>query len=193
MPSTLWAADWTAGNLVFSDELGGFNLLSVSGTGTITDPIVVVEEMTDIGRAALIIRGSKDPQHRVIPITGRAFAIIKIVINRSRRVWAGFDLELREVLDTPSPHHDGLSFDQSGSFGGNPFRSDSFTISHRVAEPYDWVRFRSGSVDPGAAVRFNFYITDPTPVPEFYLLQEPRLLIARDRPSTERLAVAAAQ
>jgi hypothetical protein len=36
------------------------------------------------------------------------------------------------------------------------------------------VRFQSGSVDPGAQVRFRFFITNPTPVPEFYLLQEPR-------------------
>ena len=48
---------FTAGGLTFSDELGGFRLISVSGTGTSADPIVIVEEVTDVGPAILVIRG----------------------------------------------------------------------------------------------------------------------------------------
>ena len=40
------------------------------------------------------------------------------------------------------------------------------------------MRFELGSVDPGAQARFRFFITDPAPVKEFYLLQEPQLLMA---------------
>ncbi len=105
-------------------------------------------------------------------------AVIKIVINRTGRVWTGFDLELQEVPKQPSPYEDGLSFDQLGSFSGERFESDSFTNARRVSEPYDRVQYHGGAVDPGQAVRFNFYITDPTPKPEFFLLQEPQLLIA---------------
>jgi hypothetical protein len=68
------------------------------------------------------------------------------------------------------------------------FRSDSFAVSRQVFEPYDRVRFQDGSVDPGATVRFRFFITDPTPVPEFYLLQDPQVLMARRWPPSPSLA-----
>lgn len=48
----------TAG-LYFSDELGGFRLISVSGSGSTSDPIVVVEEITELGPAVLVIRGTQ--------------------------------------------------------------------------------------------------------------------------------------
>ena len=50
------------------------------------------------------------------------------------------------------------------------------------------LRFQDGSVDPGATVRFRFFVTDPTPVPEFYLLQDPQLLMARRWPPFRTLA-----
>ncbi len=40
------------------------------------------------------------------------------------------------------------------------------------------MRIRSGTVDPGDVVRFNFDITDPASKLEFFLLQEPRPLLA---------------
>ena len=39
------AAEFAAGEFIFSDELGGFRILSVSGTGTPSDPIVLEEEI----------------------------------------------------------------------------------------------------------------------------------------------------
>ncbi len=104
-------------------------------------------------------------------------AVIKIVLNGSRRVWGGFDLELQQELGSPSPYGDGLSFDQLGGFGAR-LHSDRFAANRQIYEPYDRVRFEIGSVDPGAQARFRFFITDPTPVEEFYLLQEPKLLMA---------------
>ena len=175
------AETYTAGGLTFSDELGGFRLIAASGAGTIADPIVVVEEITQVGPAVLVVRGAQLIQQQGQPATTMSFihlAIIKIVINGTGRVWTGFDLELQEIPKQPSPYEDGLSFDQLGSFAGERFQSDGFTNARRVSEPYDRVRFHGGAVDPGQTVRFNFYITDPTPKPKFFLLQEPQLLIA---------------
>jgi hypothetical protein len=180
-PASAWAKVWAAGGLTFSDELGGFRLISVSGRGSIEDPIVIVEELTGIDPAVLVIRGLQDPAREGDVIAGRPIlylAMIKIVLNRSRRVWGGFDLELQQELGTPSPYGDGLSFDQTGGFGAR-LHSDRFATNRQIFEPYDRVRFELGSVDPGAQARFRFFITDPTPVSEFYLLQEPRLLMAR--------------
>ncbi len=184
--AVLWAGSsqadtYTAAGLSFSDELGGFRLISASGAGTIADPIVVVEEITQVGPAVLVVRGAQLIQHQDQPAMTMSFihlAVIKIVINGTGRVWTGFDLELQEVPKQPSPYEDGLSFDQLGSFSGERFESDSFTNARRVSETYDRVRYHGGAVDPGQVVRFNFYITDPTPKPKFFLLQEPQLLIA---------------
>ncbi len=190
-PDRAEAETFTAAGLSFSDELGGFRLISVSGTGTIADPIVVVEEFTQVGPAVLVVRGAQLIKHHNHPATPAGFihlAIIKIVINSTRRVWTGFDLELQERPKQPSPYEDGLSFDQMGSFAGEPFQSDSFVNALRQSEPYDRVRFHDGAVDPGDAVRFNFYITDLTPKPKFFLLQEPQLLISRRPGSARQLA-----
>ncbi len=184
--AVLWAGSsqadtYNAAGLSFSDELGGFRLISASGAGTVADPIVVVEEITQVGPAVLVVRGAQLIQHQDQPAMTMSFihlAVIKIVINGTGRVWTGFDLELQEVPKQPSPYEDGLSFDQLGSFSGERFESDSFTNARRVSEPYDRVRYHGGAVDPGQVVRFNFYITDPTPKPKFFLLQEPQLLIA---------------
>ncbi len=180
-PGDLFADSYTAAGLTFSDELGGFRLLSVSGTGTLADPIIVVEEITRVGAAILTVRGSQIRESTgpsILPAPIINLAVVKIVINGSRRVWTGFDMELQTVANRPSPYEDGLSFDQMGSFDGAPFRSDSFADARRISEPYDRVRFASGSVDPGKAGRFTLYITDPTPKAEFFLLQEPLLLLA---------------
>ncbi len=185
------AEDFTAGGLRFSDELGGFRLISVTGSGSASDPIVVVEEITQVGPAVLVVRGQQMIAMKDAPARKAAFvnlAVIKVVINGTHRVWAGFDLELQEELNKPSPYEDGLSFDQLGSFSDQPFNSDSFSLTRRMPEPYDRVQFYDGSVDPGAAVRFNLFITDPTPASEFYLLQEPHLIIAGDPEATVRLA-----
>jgi hypothetical protein len=185
------AEDFTAGGLRFSDELGGFRLISVTGSGTASDPIVVVEEITQVGPAVLTIRGQQMIPMGDAPARKAAFvnlAVIKVVINGTHRAWTGFDLELQEELKKPSPYEDGLSFDQLGSFSDEPFASDSFSLTRRMPEPYDRVQFYDGSVDPGAAVRFNLFITDPTPASVFYLLQEPLLIIARGPEAAVRLA-----
>jgi hypothetical protein len=172
--TTSGAGELFAGHYSFSDELGGFRLLEASGTGTPDDPIIVVEELTSVDPVTLVIRrhniASLDPRRSQLNLT-------KKVVNRSERIWAGFEVELQEILEKPSNYEDGLSFKQ---FAAKPadVGSDSFTLNDRRFEPYDRITFQGGSVDPGATVHFRLTITDPTPVAEFYLLQDPNLLSA---------------
>ena len=61
-PASPRAETWAAGSLTFSDELGGFKLLSVTGSGSFLDPIVIVEEIMDVGPAVLVIRRRERPR-----------------------------------------------------------------------------------------------------------------------------------
>ncbi len=100
------AAEFFAGGYSFSDELGGFRLLSASGIGTFDDPVVLVEELPSIDPIILVIR-RHDTRPGQMQLT-----LVKKVFNRSRRVWAGFEVELQEILHKPSVYSDGLSFKQ---------------------------------------------------------------------------------
>jgi hypothetical protein len=179
----------SAGGLTFSDERGGFRLIAASGTGTQADPLVLVEELTQMGPAILVIRGFKtrgqgDPDRPIQALSSGSLVITKVVLNGSQRVWTGFDLELREIVDTPSPYGDGLSFDQMDTFA-RTFGSDRFQNIRKLTEPYDLLDFDQGSVDPGTWVRFSFAITDPTPRQEFFLVQEPKLLLSQGPMDTQ--------
>ncbi|SLN37905.1 hypothetical protein [Oceanibacterium hippocampi] len=174
----------TRDGLTFSDELGGFRILSLSGIGSLEDPFVLVEEMTTLGEIALVIRGlasrSQLRPNRFSSITFAGFHLVKVVINRSGREWASYEHELREDLAEPSSYGDGLSFDQPKT-GPRPFESDRFQRSHEVTEPADLVRFDSGRVAVGEAATFRYVITDASPLDRFYLLQRPAWPIAARR------------
>ena len=104
--------------------------------------------------------------------------MVKIVINGSGRDWGAFDIELREEPRTPSDYRDGLSFGQM--YGTNrKVESDRFEGWRQLDEPIDRITFFSGEIRQKEAGRFGFLITDPTPAARFYLLQEPRLVLAR--------------
>ncbi|MEE9587221.1 MAG: hypothetical protein V3V97_04265 [Hyphomicrobiaceae bacterium] len=181
------AKSLSTGHLTFSDELGGFELVSVSGVGTKVDPIIVVERMRTLDPTLLVIRRSrrkKAPGQTMLRDPIRV-VVVKIVINATGRVWGGYDLELQEQRGKPSVYRDGLSFDQLSSFRDVELESDRFEKSTWKAEPYDRIRFRQGSVDPNFAVRLNFAITDITPVPEFYLLQQPLFLTVQAYPNLQ--------
>lgn len=170
------AAEFRAGDYSFSDELGGFRLLSASGVGTPENPVVIVEELPGIDPVILVIRRHMLPRDDLAPSQAQ-LTLVKHVVNASERVWAGFEIELQEILKKPSVYSDGLSFKQ---FAANPddVASGSFTHNDRRFEPYDRILFQNGAVDPGATAWFRVTITDPTPVSEFYLLQDPNLLSA---------------
>ena len=170
------AAEFFAGGYSFSDELGGFRLLSASGHGSATEPVVVVEEIDEAASITLVIR-----RHASGPGARRpSFAplnLVKVVANRSRLAWAGFEVELQEIAGKPSTYGDGLSFNQ---FAAKPpdVGSDAFADSNRLFEPADRILFENGFVDPEATAQFKFTITDPTPTAMFYLVQDPKLLSA---------------
>jgi hypothetical protein len=173
------AGAMTSGGLTFSDELGGFTILDVSGTGTIADPFVVVEEITGPEEAVLVIRGlSAAFGNRVGTLHLAGFALKKIVVNRTDSDWNLFEMELRERLDQHSTYGDGLSFGQASSVG-RPFTSSVFTANNEIDEPYDSVAFRDGVVHQGDTVTFSLIITDTSPVSPFLLLQQPTHVVAQ--------------
>jgi hypothetical protein len=169
------AAELAAGGFSFSDELGGFRLISASGAGTPGDPIVLIEEIEEAAPVTLVIRHGAGSGFSRPPLT--RLTLVKIVVNRSRRVWGGFEVELQETLRQPSVYDDGLSFNQVGARPPDA-GSDSFADNNRLFEPYDRIRFQNGHVDPEGRAEFRVTITDPTPIPEFYLVQDPQLLSA---------------
>lgn len=166
-----------AGGLLFSDELGSFRLISATGEGTPSDPIVLVEEITGIKPAVLTIRqnsaaGSHPPSQKIL-----LRSLVKIVINRSAWRWSGFDLELRDRSGHASVYSDGLSFDQLRAIP-QPLHSDLFDAIHAEYEPFDRLRFDQGQVEPEQTVRLAFNLVDINPRPLFYLAQAPIVLLA---------------
>lgn len=182
----LWSAgagfggQWASGGFSFSDELGGFEIKSVSGSGTQDDPIVVVQRLDETAPVTLVIRTLKKPDAngKMKPQLFVQFSLVTVVTNASNRNWAGFDLELQEIRGKPSIYFDGLSFDQLHTFDDRVFRSDRFAMFSDLAEPYDRIRFEDGFVVPNDTVRFKVYITDVTPEAVFYLVQDPQILMA---------------
>lgn len=175
------ADEWRAGEYVFSDRAGGFEILSVTGSGTRDDPIVVEEILETSDPVTLIIRRNPPDGAQPPMSNGRALHLVKQVHNRSGRVWAGFEMELQEIRGRPSVYRDGLSFDQ-GRQEEAAIGSDRFARHRRIFEPFDRILFYGGFVDPAERSGFALTITDPTPTKEFYLLQHPQLLFSSREP-----------
>jgi hypothetical protein len=176
IPSSLGAVTLEVGDLSFSDELGGFRLISASGTGRPSDPIVLVEEFTDTGPAILTIRRRHtEASPPSLSILKRS--LVKVVINKSPWRWSGFDLELRSDVGQASVYSDGLSFDQMRILA-EPLLSDRFTATHLEDEPFDRLRFDQGRVKPDQSARLAFNLVDINPRSVFYLAQQPIVLMA---------------
>ena len=160
----------------FSDELGGFRILSVSGTGTREDPAVVVQEFHSASPVTLVIRAETPivPHAADGPFANGYVRLTIVARNASGLAWTEFEFELQQVLGKPSDYYDGLSFDQRRLEGRN-IESSSFARFIRDYEPYDRLLFTDGHVDPGGEADFTFLISDFTPEPVFYLVQDPRI------------------
>ncbi|WP_337918472.1 hypothetical protein [Pseudaminobacter soli (ex Zhang et al. 2022)] len=170
------ALEWLAGAYSFSDELGGFVIESVSGSGTQEDPIVVTETFASSSPVTLVIR-TKRPIRPFDDGTLYANGILYmrvVVRNGSGQGWVEFEFELQERLHQPSIFSDGLSFDQR-SEKSDEISSDAYDKYSRDFEPYDKLLFHDGKVDPGETAGFSFLITDYTPKSVFYLVQDPRI------------------
>ncbi|HET8727130.1 MAG TPA: hypothetical protein VFO41_06425 [Alphaproteobacteria bacterium] len=180
----------TAEGVEFSDELGGFVLVSVTGSGRLDDPFVIVEEITDGGSAILTVRGFDTTfgnRARTNHFSG--MAVTKIVRNATDQTWSDFTMELQEVLGVDSPYGDGLSFGQ----GPDSFRtvaSDRYAHASVVDEPRDGIRFSEGSIRPGESVSFSFVITENSPRSQFFLIQRRLEPVAGPGPAVHSLASA---
>jgi len=167
---------WLSGPYSFSDELGGFTIESVSGTGTLSDPYFIRQTLYSASPVTMVIRAERP----IRPFdAGSYFAngILHMRIearNASNFGWIEFEFELQEILHQPSVFGDGLSFDQRTE-DKETISSDRFAKFRRDFEPYDRLLFRDGKVDPGETVGFSFLITDYTPRTQFYLVLDPRI------------------
>jgi hypothetical protein len=167
---------WVAGGYSYSDELGGFRIVSANGVGTRADPVVLVEQLHAPGPATLVIRAA-----RTIRPFGpdgdfaNGFITMELrIVNASGLGWVGFDFELQEEKGMASLYGDGLSFDQRLTDSATTL-SSAFRRFEQQFEPGDRLLFSGGAVDPEKEATFRFLITDFTPVPIFYLVQEPRI------------------
>ncbi len=165
---------WTAGPYSFSDELGGFTIRSISGTGTLKDPIVLTEEFHSATPTTLIIRTDRVALANPSEDAGILFYLEVRAINGSGHPWIEFEFELQEQLNVPSDYGDGLSFYQPGDKTGM-IKSRGFAHYSDDFEPYDRLAFNGGKLDPGENATFQFPIADFTPKRLFYLVQDPRI------------------
>jgi len=165
-----------AGAYSFSDELGGFRIISAAGTGTRDDPITITQELVSASAVTMVIRAIapiRPFDHSGMFASGFIHMQI-VVINNSGLPWVEFEFELQERLLQPSVFGDGLSFDQRKSDSPNIY-SDSFRSYDRDFEPYDRLLYQDGKVDPLATASFGFFVTDFTPRWTFYLVENPRI------------------
>jgi hypothetical protein len=163
---------WYSGHYSFSAELGGFRILSVTGSGTRADPIEINEELYSAHPVTLVIRAAKPLGASTL--TDGAFHLRVVSLNKSGLAWIEFEFELQEIRGKPSDFYDGLSFDQINP-SPDVISSDRFASFENRFESFDRLRFSGGHADPLERTRFGFLITDVTPVAEFYLVQDPHI------------------
>lgn len=167
-------ASWTVDGVVFTEASSNVQLLDLTGSGTLGDPFVLVEAITGAGDAVVAIDVSSiEFGSRVATFHRVGFALVKVVINRTKDTWRFFNIELEPTLGSGSDYYDGLSFGQEAKVN-RPFRSDRFASVEDIIEPRDVVRFREGEVRPGEQATFRLAVTHTGPTPKFYLVQHMR-------------------
>ena len=170
---------WHAGAYSYSDELGGFKIVGIAGTGTADDPVVLSQEMLSASPAVVVIRAEKEirPYATTGTFANGIIHIRIITLNNSGLPWIEFEFELQERQGEPSTFGDGLSFDQR-RLEGAKISSDRFPSYHRDYEPFDRLIFKEGHTNPLESVQFDFLITDFTPRGEFFLVQDPTVPVS---------------
>lgn len=165
---------WHAGPYSYSDELGGFAIVDISGTGTVDDPVVLTQEFFSASPVTLVVRAERPIRPREFEGDfANGFIYMRVVaLNNSGVPWLEFEFELQEIFGEPSTFGDGLSFDQRRTDSTN-ISSDRYAEFSRDYEPFDRLNFRNGYTDPLETATFEFLITDFTPRWEFFLVQDP--------------------
>jgi hypothetical protein len=148
--------------------------------GTAADPWSLNETFTAPG-VGILQFSDPDGQPLAGAIAGFTSGswFTKTVLNTTDSAWTSFELELREVLGTPSGEGDGLSFAQGA---GLQFTSTVFSTLTRIDLARDYLNFSGGTVAPGGSVTFRFAVTDNTPQNPFYLAQTANKLDAPSGP-----------
>lgn len=166
---------WNVGRFSFSDELGGFTIQNVTGTGTRRNPFTIWQTFDTATSATLVIRTRDMRNVAKVPnnnITHSSFHVQIITLNNTRLPWIGLGFELQETIDVASTYGDGLSFDQLARREGDIY-SNRFASYEDEFEPGDRLVYTNGHVDDQTSVTTKFIITDFTPAKEFYLFQNP--------------------
>ena len=93
------------GPYAFSDELGGFHILSARGSGTHDDPIVIRQELDSSSPVTLVIRaiGPIEPFSAASGVANGILYMRTEVVNNSGQAWSEFEFELQEQL-RPAEH-----------------------------------------------------------------------------------------
>jgi hypothetical protein len=182
-------ASITVNGVTFSDQLGGFILEKATGEGTLDDPFVLVERMTDPNGGTLSYIVPPEFGNHIGSQHHIGFALVKVIENATDIPWTSFELELQSILGTPSDYFDGLSFGQ-GSHAGRPFSADGFSQLTALDEPNDRIELDHGKIPIGGRVTVRFVITEFDPLIEAYLLQRPGRPVASEPTKSGRRMLA---
>ena len=180
-PVPAGAATISLHGVAFSDELGGFVLERVTGQGSIADPFVVVERMTDADGATLVFRADPAFGNRIGSPDRIGFALVKVIKNATGHEWSSLEIELQSRFGIPSDHTDELSFGQ-GSTAGRPFTASAFAHITLIDEPFDRIEYDDGNVPPGGEVTLRFVVSQPGSLREAFIAQRPGRPVAQRTP-----------
>ncbi|MDP6344387.1 MAG: hypothetical protein QF578_04640 [Alphaproteobacteria bacterium] len=173
-PPTAAAGRITLDGITFAEGSDNFRLLGATGSGTLEDPFVVIEEIVGDGEVVLSVSvDSAEFGSRIRTMHAVGFALHKVVINRTDRIWDYFALELEFEPGQGSDYYDGLSFGQAATVN-RPFQSNRFGRVEDMTEPRDMIRFTEGRVGPGDRAAFSVAITHTGVLPQFFLVQHVR-------------------
>ena len=91
---------WAAGlislpGITFSEASSNFRLISATGSGSLDDPFIVIEEVFGEGEVLLSINVyDADFGSRIETMHAVGFALQKVVINQTQKLWHHYALEL---------------------------------------------------------------------------------------------------
>ncbi len=178
LPGQVRSGSLSSHGISFSDELGGFVLERVTGQGSVADPFVVVERMTNPDGATLVFRADPALGNRIGSPDQIGFALIKVIENATGHDWSSLEVELQSKLGIPSDHTDELSFGQ-GSTAGRPFTASNFAQVTLIDEPFDRIEYEEGNVPVGGQVALRFVISQPASLHEAFVAQRPGRPVAK--------------
>jgi hypothetical protein len=179
------ATPMTAAGITFSEVGAGVTITGLSGTGSVADPFILLETFTGLD-GTISIEGLPQFGNKTGSNHTAGLVLVKNVLNSTGAPWTFFDHELQEILGTPSPDGDGLSFAQ-GCATCRPFVSDTFPVVFEEIIARDFVNFSGASVADGSSVTFRFSITDNSPIDLFFLRERPNFRAPEQAPEPAAL------